>query len=50
MKTSAKYFLLSGWALRPGNMCQNGPKMTSLMMLLTKNPQPPPKKFFLSAI
>jgi len=28
---------------------QNGPKTTSLMMSLTKNPQPPTKKFFSSA-
>jgi len=31
---------------RPGNMSQNGPKTTSLMTSLTKNPQPPTKKFF----
>jgi len=27
-------------------MSQNGPKTISLMTLLTKNPQPPTKKFF----
>jgi len=30
-------------------MSQNGPKTTSLMTSLTKNPQPPTKTFFLSA-
>jgi len=30
-------------------MSQNGPKTTLLMMSLTKNQQPQPKKFFLSA-
>jgi len=30
-------------------MSQNGPKTTSLMTSLTKNPQPPTKKIFLSA-
>jgi len=28
-------------------MSQNDPKTTSLMMSLTKNPQPPTKKFLL---
>jgi len=27
-------------------MSQNGPETTSLMTSLTKNPQPPTKKFF----
>jgi len=40
MKTSAKHF---------GNMSQNDPKTTSLMMSVTKNPQLPTKKIFLSA-
>jgi len=31
---------------RPGNMSQNGPKATSLMASVTKNPQPPTKIFF----
>jgi len=31
---------------RPGNMSQNGPKTTSLMTSVTKNPQPPTKKIF----
>jgi len=30
---------------RPGNMSQNDPKTTSLIMSVTKNPQPPTKKF-----
>jgi len=30
-------------------MSQNGPKTTSLMTSLTKNPQPPPKKIFPNA-
>jgi len=30
-------------------MSQNGPKTTSLMMSLTKNPHPQPKKCFSSA-
>jgi len=30
-------------------MSQNDPKTTSLMTLLTKNPQPPTKIFFSSA-
>jgi len=49
MKTSAKDFGLAVWPRlcpRPGNMSQNGPKTTSLMTSLTKNLQPPPKKFF----
>jgi len=29
-------------------MSQNGPKTTTLMTSLTKNPQPPTKKFFSS--
>jgi len=35
---------------RPGNMSQNDPKTTSLMMSVTKNPHPQPKNFFSSAI
>jgi len=35
---------------RPGNMSQNDPKTTSLMTSVTKNLQPPTKKFFSSAI
>jgi len=35
---------------RPGNMSQNDPKTTSLMTSVTKNPQPPTKNFFSSAI
>jgi len=31
---------------RPGDMSQNDPKTTSLMTSLTKNLQPPTKKFF----
>jgi len=31
-------------------MSQNDPKTTSLMTSLTKDPQPPGKNFFLSAI
>jgi len=31
---------------RPGNMSQNDHKTTSLMMSVTKNLQPPTKKFF----
>jgi len=31
---------------RPGNKSQNGPKTTSLMTSLIKNPQPPTKKIF----
>jgi len=31
---------------RPGNMSQNDPKTTSLMTSVTKNQQPPTKKFF----
>jgi len=31
-------------------MSQNGPKTTSLMTSLTKNPQPPTKKYFTSAV
>jgi len=31
-------------------MSQNGPKTTSLMTSLTKNPQPPTKKYFSSAV
>jgi len=44
MKTSAKHF---GQQLgpRPGNMCQNDPKTTSLMTSLTKSPHSPAKKF-----
>jgi len=38
----------SGWALGQ-DMSQNDPKTTSLMTSLTKNPQPPTKKFFVSA-
>jgi len=34
----------------PGNMSQNDPKTTSLMMSVTKNPHPQPKIFFSSAI
>jgi len=49
MKTSPKYIGLR-LGPRPGNMSQNVPKTTSLMTSLTKNPQPPTKKFFLSAI
>jgi len=30
-------------------MSQNEPKITSLMTSLTKNPQPPTKKFFSTA-
>jgi len=45
MKTSAKHFgLVVG--PRPGNMSQNDPKITSLMMSLTKNAPPRQKYFF----
>jgi len=45
MKTLAKHFGLAV-GLRPGNMSQNDPKTTSLMMLVTKNPHAPSKKCF----
>jgi len=35
---------------RSGNMSQNDPKTTSLMMSVTKNPHPPTKNFLSSAI
>jgi len=44
MKTSARNFGLAVGP-RPGDMSQNGPKTTSLMTSLSKNPQPPTKKF-----
>jgi len=40
MKTSAKYF----------GLAENGPKTTSLMTSLTKNPQPKPKNYFSSVV
>jgi len=52
MKTLAKHFGLVSetlWprlGLRPGNMSQNNPKTTLLMTSVTKNLQPPTKKFF----
>jgi len=49
MKTSAKHFGL-GLGLRPGNKSQNDPKTTLLMASVTKNPQPPTKNVFSSAI
>jgi len=47
MKTSAKHF---GLEVGPGNINQNDPKTTSLMMSLTKELQPPNQKLFSSAI
>jgi len=47
MKTSAN-ILAQTLGPRPGSMTQNSPKTTSLMMSLTKNPQPPTKNFFWS--
>jgi len=44
MKTSAKQFGLAVGP-RPGNMCQNDLKTTSLMTSLT-NPHSPTKKIF----
>jgi len=35
---------------RPGNMSQNGQKTTSLMTSLTKNPQPPTKKYSMKSL
>jgi len=49
MKTSAKHFGLAVGP-RPGNMTQNGPKTTSLMTSVTKNPHSPTKNFFSNAI
>jgi len=46
MKTSQKY-LAQRLGSRPGNMSQNGLKITSLMTSLTKKTQPPTKNFFL---
>jgi len=46
MKISAIHFGLAVGGPRPGNMSQNDPKTTSLMMSVTKNLHPPTKKFF----
>jgi len=46
MKTSGKHAGIVGVGPSPGNMSQNDPKTTSLMMSIPKNPQPPTKKFF----
>jgi len=50
MKTSGKHAGIVGLGPSPGNMSQNDPKTTSLMMSIPKNPQPPTKKFFSNAI